>query len=59
MPEAGGRQGNETQRVHECEYAAVAEAQPCRALVLHHDGLAQRVEVVFTDQAIVAERFDV
>ena len=59
MPKAGGGQGEETERVHERVDPAVAEAQPGGALVLDDDGVAHRVEGVFTDQAVVAQRFDV
>ena len=59
MPEAGGGQREETERVHERVDAAVAEAQPGGALVLDDDGVTHRVEGIFTDQAIVAQRFDV
>jgi hypothetical protein len=59
MPETGRRQSKETQGVHQGEHAAVAEAQSRGALVRYHDGLAHRVEVVFPNQAVVAQRFDV
>ena len=48
-----------THRVHQREHTSVAEAQPLGALVLCDDGLAHGVEVVFTDQAVVAQRLDV
>ncbi len=46
-------------RLHQGQDAAVAEAQPRGSLALDNDGVAHRVEVVFADQAVVAERFDV
>lgn len=54
MSKAGGCEGKETERVHECVNAAVAEAQASGPLVLNQDGGRDGVEVVFADQAVVA-----
>ena len=59
MTEARGRQGEETERVHECVDARVAEAQAGGALILREDGGGDGAEAVFADEAIVAQRFDV
>ena len=58
MPKAGRAQGKETEHVHQREDSAVSESQPGGALVVDDDGVAHGVEVVFTDQAVVAQLFD-
>ena len=59
MPKAGGREGEETERVHERVDATVAETQAGGALILHEDGRRDGVQAVFADEAVVAQRFDV
>ena len=54
MPKAGGREGEETERVHERVDAGVAEAETGGPLVLDENGGGDGVEVVFADQAVVA-----
>ena len=56
MPEAGGGERKETERVHERVDATVAEAEASPALVVHEDGRGDGVETVFADQAVVAQR---
>ena len=58
MPKPGRAQGKETQHLHQCEDPAVPEPQAGGALVVDDDGLAHGVEVVVTDQAVVAQLFD-
>ena len=59
VAKAGRGQCEETERVHERVDAAVAEAEPGGALVPDDDGVADGVEGIFPDQAVVAQRFDV
>jgi hypothetical protein len=59
MPEAHRRDCEETERLHQGDHAAIRKAQAGGALVRDDDGLTHGVEVVFTDQAIVAQSFDV
>ena len=59
MSKAGGREGEETERVHERVDATVAETQAGGALILHEDGRRDGVQAVFADEAVVAQRFDV
>jgi hypothetical protein len=59
MPKASGREGEETERVHERVDAGVAEAETSGPLVLDEHGGRDGVKVVFADQAVVAQRFDV
>ena len=59
MAEAGGGQREETERVHECVDAAVAEPETCGPLIVDANGGRDGLELVFADQAVVAQRFDV
>ena len=59
MANAGGRQRKETERVHERVDARVAEAKAGGALIVDEDGRGDGVELVFADQAVVAQGFDV
>ena len=58
MAKAGGAQRKETERLHQGEHAAIAQAERRGALRVDDDGLGQRVEVVVADQAVVAQVFD-
>lgn len=58
MAEAGGREGEETEGVHERVDAAVAEAEARGSLLVDDDGRRHGVQAVFPDQAVVAQRFD-
>ena len=55
----GRSEGKETEGVHEGVDASVAKPEPGGALLVDDDRLGHRVEGVFTDQAVVAQRFDV
>ena len=59
MAKAGGREGEQTERVHERVDPAVAEAEAGGALILHAHGCGDGVQAVFADEAVVAQRFDV
>jgi hypothetical protein len=58
MPEAGGTQGKQTERLHQRQNPAIPEPEPGGALVVHEDRLTHGIKGVFADQAIVAQRFD-
>ena len=58
MPKARGREGDETERVHERVHATIPEAQTRGALIVDDDRGRDGVQAVFTDQAVVAQRFD-
>ena len=55
MAKARGREGEETEGVHECMNAAVAEAEPGGPLIVHVDRRGDGVRAVFPDQAVVAQ----
>ena len=59
MPEAGGGQREETERVHGCVDTAVAEPETRGPLIVDANGGRDGLELVFADQAVVAQRFDV
>lgn len=59
MTEAGGGEGEETEGVHQCVDPAVAEAEARSPLIVDANGGRDGVELVFADQAVVAQRFDV
>ena len=59
MSKAGGREGEQTQRLHERVDARIAEAQAGGAVIVHEDGRGDGAEAVFADQTVVAQRFDV
>ena len=58
MAEPAGVKREETERLHEGEDTAIAEAERGGALGVDDDGLGQGIEVIVTDQAIVAQIFD-
>ena len=58
MAEAGGRQGEQTEHLHQGVHPAVTKAQAGRTSLLHHHGLGHGVEAIFPNEAIVAQRFD-
>ena len=59
MAKPGGRQRKETERVHERVDPAVAESEARGPLIVDANGGRDGVELVFADQAVVAQRFDV
>ena len=58
MPKPARVKGEETQRLHEGEDSAVAEAQRGGALGVDDDRVGQAVQVIVTNQTVVAEIFD-
>ena len=59
MAKAGGGQREQTEGVHECVDAAVAEPETRSPLMVDANGGRDGLELVFADQAVVAQRFDV
>jgi hypothetical protein len=58
MPKPARVEREETERLHEGEDPPIAEAQRGRPLGLDDDGLGQGIQVIVTDQAVVAQIFD-
>ena len=58
MAKPGGTEPEETQRLHEGEDAAIADAERGGALGVDDDGAGQCVEMVVADQTVVAQIFD-
>ena len=57
MSKAGRTQGEQTEGLHQREHAAIAEAKASRALGVDDDRLGNGVEVIVSDQAVVAQIF--
>ena len=58
MPKPLGVEREETERLHESEDPPIAEAQRRRPLGFDDDGVSEGVQVIVTDQAVVAQIFD-
>ncbi len=59
MAKAGGGQCEETERVHQRVDTAVAKPEARGALIVDENRGRDRMQTVFADQAVVAQRFDV
>jgi hypothetical protein len=59
MPEPGGGQRKETERVHERMDPAIPEPETLGPLLVDADGGRDGVELSFADQAVVPQRFAV
>jgi hypothetical protein len=58
MPKPARVQREETERLHEGEHAAIPEVEGGGPLRLNEDGMGQGIEVIVTDQAVMAQIFD-
>ena len=58
MPKTSRAEREEAERLHQGEHSAIADAQRRGALGVDDDRLYQRIQVVFADQAVVAQVFD-